>query len=99
MALPILNMLSQFSGIKDKAPQLLGEFLTSLIEKHEGKLNATAGETELIYIMHPAPKDEDKNRFIISIVAIDSENRIKRVIESITLKDAVQAILNNLPNA
>ena len=99
MALPFLNMLTQFGGIKDKAPQLLGEFLISLIEKHKGELNAEAGEAELIYIMHPAPKSEDKNRFIISIVAIDGENRIKRVIESITLKDAVQAILNNLPDA
>lgn len=79
----------------------MADFLDELLRSNAGKINREAGENELLFIMHPVGRTPGSNKkgYIISIVAIDENNTIKRVISSITLSDAIAEILKTYDNA
>lgn len=96
----ILSLFTNLGDIKNKAPQLLAEFLDTLLADNMEHLQPEAGEMQIIYIMHPsAKKDDGKTQYNISIVALSGDNRILRVLQSITLDDAISVMLKKLPNA
>lgn len=94
-------ILSNFNAIKDNAMQFITEFLDKLLRENADKINREAGENELLFIMHPVGRapGSDKKEYIISLVAIDENNTICRVISSITLSNIASEIQNALKNA
>jgi len=89
-------MISNFGAIKEKAPEMLAEFLDQLLEEHRPLLKPEAGEVQIFYLLTPRPK-ATKADYYIAIVALSEDDRILRIIKSIPLSDAIQSILKQLP--
>lgn len=91
--------MSQFNLVRDKAPRLLAEFLDTLLDDCRPMLVPENGEVQIIYIMHPASGDGETTEYIISIVALSGEDKILRVLRTITLSDLLQTLLKQIPDA
>lgn len=89
-------MISNFGAIKDKAPEMLAEFLDHLLEEHRPLLKPEDGEKQIFYLLTPRPKTV-KPDYNIAIVALSEDDRILRIIKSMPLSDAIQTILNQMP--
>ncbi len=92
----LLSMLSNFGAIKEKAPQMLAEFLDHLLEENKPLLRADQGEVQIFYLLTPI-KNATKPDYNISIVALSEDNRILRIIKRMPLSEAVESILKQMP--
>lgn len=92
----ILSMISQFGAIKEKAPEMLAEFLDHLLEENKPQLRADQGEVQMFYLLTPI-KNRPKADYNISIVALSEDDRILRIIKRMPLSDAVESILKQMP--
>lgn len=92
----LLSMISNFGAIKEKAPEMLAEFLDHLLEEHRPLLDIENGEKQIYYLLTPRKKTT-KPDYNISIVALSEDDRIVRIIKSMPLSDAIQSILKQMP--
>ena len=94
----LLSLLSNFGAIKEKAPQMLAEFLDTLLDENRPLLKKEDGEVQICYLLTPK-RNTTKADYNIAIVALSEDDRVLRIIKSIPLSDAIQTILNKMPNA
>lgn len=93
----LMSILANFGSIKEKAPQMMSEFLDSLLEENRPHLRPSEGEVQICYLM-TQNKRSNKPEYTIAIVALSEDNKILRVIKAIPLSDAISTILNTSPN-
>lgn len=98
MSKGLFSILSNFGAIKQKAPEMLAGFLDSLLDENRPLLKPEDGEIQICYLMTQNPQ-RNKSEYTIAIVALSGDNRVLRVLKAIPLSDAIQTILNNMPNA
>ena len=92
-----LSLLSNFGSIKDKAPQMIAEYLDSLLDEYRPKLNKEDGEAQICYLMTHVRRF-GKTEYIIAIVALTEDDKSKRILMSIPLSEAISKILKTMPN-
>ena len=91
----LFEMIPMLGDIQEKAPQILSEFLDKLLKEHKDELRPDEGEKQMFYIMFPK-KNGDKIKYMISIVALDENDTIKRLLKTISMDEALKTIFSQI---
>lgn len=96
----VFKILGNLPTIKAKAPDMIGDFLDNVLKEDKKGLRPENGEAQIIFIAHPTNREGGgkSHEYKISVAALSEDDKILRILRTLTLTEALETILKNIDN-